>query len=205
MKKRRPITVIGLAGLMALPFPSVFADPAEQAREKCGECHGNEGVSSDGMVPSIAGFSAKTLIDMLESYASGDRRGARHKPEGEKETDMGEVVKALSVEEKNALAGFFSQQKFKPHPQAVDSALATGGAKIHKEKCEKCHSDGGTNADDDAAILGGQWRAYLVKAFKQLTTGERPMPDKMRNRFEKLTAEEKKQLIEYYAGGGGIE
>ncbi|MBU0501539.1 MAG: c-type cytochrome [Gammaproteobacteria bacterium] len=202
MMKRPVVALLCLTGLIGLPFANA-AGPEILAREKCGNCHGDEGVSRNDRVPSIAGFSAQTISGMLEAYASGDRRGVRHKPEGGEETDMGEVVKALTDEDKKALAGFFSQQKFRAHPQDANAALAAEGARIHEEKCEKCHSDGGTNANDDAAILGGQWRAYLGKGFKQLTTGERTMPEKMRKRFEKLSKDQKTQLIEYYVSGGG--
>ena len=203
MKPRCLITLISLATLAVLPISDASAGPEELANEKCGNCHGDEGVSTDGRVPSIAGFSARAIEDMLESYASGDRIAVRYKPVGGNETDMAEIVKTLNADDKKDLAGFFSRQAFKPHPQTADTAMADEGAKIHDEKCEKCHSDGGANASDDAAILGGQWRDYLEKGFERLTSGERPMPDKMRKRFEKLTEGEKKQLIEYYVSGGG--
>jgi len=200
MSKHRLILVSLSFGLLgALPV-SVMADGAAIAKDKCADCHGNDGNSSDEKVPSIAGFSIDAIIDTMDTYKSGDRKGDKYTPEGGSETDMGEITKDLSDEDIDALADYYSTQEFKPQKQTVDAKLAKKGAKVHKKSCEKCHSDGGSNADDDAAILAGQWMAYTKKEFEKFSSGDRSMPKKMKKKFKKLSDDDKDALIHYYAG-----
>ena len=183
----------------ALPM-SLMADGASIAKEKCADCHGDDGNSSDEKVPSIAGFSKDAIIDTMDTYKSGDRKGDKYTPEGGSETDMGEITKELSDEDIDALAIYYASEEFKAQKQTVDTKLAKKGAKIHDKSCEKCHSDGGSNADDDAAILAGQWMAYTKKEFEKFSSGDRSMPKKMKKKFKKLNDDDKTALIHYYAG-----
>ncbi|MGV6857737.1 MAG: c-type cytochrome [bacterium] len=199
-KKNTIASLLGAALLVAAP--GVFADGASLTKDKCGACHGNNGNSSDPEVPSIAGFSATTITDMMTSFKDGDRTGEKYKPEGGEETDMNAVAKDLSDSDLEAIAGYISKQTFKKQANKVDAKLAAKGKKIHDKKCEKCHSEGGSAADDDAAILAGQWKPYLMEEFEKLSSGERLMPKKMKKRFKKLKDKQKAALIEYYAAGG---
>ena len=202
MIELKKLTVVAaVAVLIAMPAAS-FADGAAIAKEKCAACHGKDGNSDDPKVPSIAGFSAPTITDMLEAYRSGDREGDKYKPKEGKETDMNEVAKALTEEDSEAVAEYYAKQTFKPAPNKFDAKLAKKGAKIHDKRCEKCHSEGGSVADDDAAILAGQWKEYLEEQFEELSKGERPMPKKMKKKFKKLNDKQKAALIEFYAAGG---
>ncbi len=199
MPKFRPVLILLPFGLLsALPM-SLMADGAAIAKDKCAECHGNDGNSSDENVPSIAGFSIDAIIDTMDIYKSGDRKGDKYTPEDGSETDMGEITKELSDEDIEALATYYAGQEFKPQKQTVDIKLAKKGAKLHDKSCEKCHSDGGSNADDDAAILAGQWMAYTKKEFEKFSSGDRSMPKKMKKKFKKLSDNDKEALIHYYA------
>ncbi len=182
----------------ALPFSLAIADDAALVKDKCGTCHGDDGNSKDSKVPSIAGFSAATLEDIMSQYKSGDRVGDKYKPEGGEETDMGAVAKDLSDDDSKKITAFLAAQKFKPVKQDFDEALAKKGKKKHKKKCEKCHSDDGSNAEDDAAILAGQHRAYLEKEFEKIAKKERDTPKKMKKKFKKLKEKDRKALIEFY-------
>ncbi len=202
MIELKKLTVVAaLAALIAMPAAS-FADGAAIAKEKCAACHGKDGNSEDPKVPKIAGFSAATITDMMEEYRSGDRKGDKYKPKDGAETDMNEVAKSLSEEETEAVAEYYAKQKFMPANNKFDAKLAKKGAKIHDKRCEKCHSEGGSLAEDDAAILAGQWKEYLEEQFEELSKGERPMPKKMKKKFMKLNEDQKKALIEFYAAGG---
>jgi len=197
-------TLAAIAAISVLAFMPLasFADGAAIAKDKCAACHGDDGNSADPKVPSIAGFSAITITDMLEEYRSGDRKGDKYKPEGGDETDMNAVTKELSESDSEAVAEFYAGKKFKMQTNEVNAKLAKKGRKIHDKKCEKCHSEGGSLPDDDAALLAGQWKDYLVKEFGKLSNDERPMPKKMKKKFKKLNDAQKAALIEFYAGGG---
>ena len=200
----KQITVLSLLGLLAVAAPFTGASAGvEELAEKCGACHGKDGNSEHEKVPNIAGMSAVTVSDALNAYLSGDRPATKFKPEGGEETDMKAVAGKLSEDDIKAISEYFAGKTFMPHPQEVDAAQASYGRKVFKRDCEKCHSEGGTVADDDAAILAGQWKPYLQEQFDLFAAGDRIMPKKMRMRFEKLDDKELDALVEYLAGGGG--
>jgi sulfide dehydrogenase cytochrome subunit len=199
--------MIALAALGAICLGGLtketLADTAAMVKEKCAGCHGLEGHSKYAKVPNIAGFSAETIKVMLEEYKSKDRIGDKFKPEGGEETDMNAVTKDMSKDDIIAYAKYFAAQKFMPNKGQFDAALAKRGAKLHDMKCEKCHSDGATNPEDDASLLAGQTREYLTRAFEKMKAGDQPMPRKMKKKFKKLKDGDFQKLIEYYVSGGG--
>jgi len=179
---------------------SCLADPdgAKLAADKCEACHGKNGNSEKDDVPSIAGFSDVVIEDSLDMYQSDERKGGTYKVDG-KETNMNEIARDLSAEDIEALAIFYARQTFEPRPQKFDAALAEKGATIHERKCETCHSDQGSNADDDAAILAGQWSPYLRAEFAAFRSGDREAPKKMKKKIDDLSDEEIEALINFYA------
>lgn len=184
--------------LITAPF-AVMADGASITKDKCAACHGEDGNSPNDKVPSIAGFSVDGMTEMLNAYKAGDREGDKFKPEDGEETDMNAVTKEMSDDDIKAVAEFYASKAFKPTVQEFDAELAKIGAKIHEKNCEKCHSEGGASAEDDVAILAGQWKPYLIEQFEEFSEGERDMPKKMAKKFKKLSDDDKKALIEYYA------
>jgi len=191
MEKRSAI-LAGLLLSLAMPLA------ASELTDKCDSCHGKNGNSEDDKVPSIAGFSAVTIEDIMSQYKEKDRPADKYKPKDGEETDMQEIAGKLSEAQIKEVASYYAKQKFIPHKQPFDAKLAKKGAKVHKKRCEKCHSDNGSNAEDDAAILAGQWRGYLERQFDLIASGERTVPKKMRKKFKKLKEKDMKALIEFY-------
>ena len=190
-------TVMSALMLVAAPLAAVAG--VDELAGECDECHGKGGNSTEHKdVPSIAGFSAVTIEDTLNQYKTGDRKGQKYKEDDGEETDMNKEAEELSEADIKALAKHYAGQKFVAHKQDFDAALVKQGAKVHDKSCEKCHSEGGTNAADDAAILSGQWRAYLESQVSDLQSGKRDAPKKMMKKFEKLDDGEIKALVEYY-------
>lgn len=208
-KKTIFVRTLGLLGLGVVCFGGIssaaMAADLAMVKEKCAGCHGADGNSKFGKVPNIAGFSTTALTDMLNEYKSKDRVSDKFKPEGGDETDMNAITKDMSDADIAVYAKYYSGQKFAGHKGKADAALAERGAKLHDRKCEKCHSDGATNPEDDASLLAGQHREYLVRAFEKLASGDQPMPRKMKKKFKKLKPKHIKELIEYYVSGGGAK
>jgi cytochrome subunit of sulfide dehydrogenase len=199
MKK---FTVLSFGALISLALPLGIAQADVQAMaDKCENCHGKGGNSDDGKVPNIAGMSAIYLTDTLNAYVAGDRKGVKYKPKDGDESDMEEVAKKLSEADIDALAKHYAGQEFIPHIQEVDAAKAALGKKKFDKNCEKCHSEFGSVADDDAGILLGQWKPYLKEQFDLFSDGSRTMSKKMKKKFEKLDDEEKASIIEFLASG----
>ena len=203
MLKKSVITLVGTgvlvgAGIMAygVPVTASAADVAKLVHE-CNECHGKDGNSTHPEVPNIAGYSATYLHDQLMNYKNGDRPGVKFKDDDGEEKDMNEVAKELSEDDINALADYYSKKTFKSHAseQETDPKLVKRGEKLFKHKCKKCHDDFGTDPDDDAGILGGQWMKYLEHQFKMFHEGDREMPKKMKKKFKKLKEADYEAII----------
>ncbi len=173
------------------------AGPLTKLVNSCNKCHGKDGNSNQKEVPNIAKASAIYLHDTLMAFKSGERKGEEYRDADGNVTDMNKVVADLSEEQITALAEYYAAKSFVPHSQNANLAMADEGAKLFNKKCEKCHSDGGTNPDDDAGILAGQPKQYLINQFSYFDKGEREMPKKMRKKFRKLTDEQKQQIIEF--------
>ena len=169
----------------------------------CNGCHGTDGVSADSDVPSIAGISPFILEEYMFEYRD-DARACRESKyrSGDLErpaTDMCVVAKNLSEDDVAAIAEHYGSKIFVPAKQEFDAEKAVAGQKVHKKLCRKCHSDGGSYADDDASILAGQWMPYLEQALADQISGDRTMLDeKMREKTDQLNDKDAEALIHYY-------
>lgn len=194
--------------LMTLALYSVMAAPAMSADldtliESCDGCHGTDGVSQWNDMPTIAGIDPFVHSDALWAYqdearpcaSSAYRQGDTSRPE----TTMCEVVADLSDDDIEAIADHYAALPFVPAEQAFDAALAEKGMAIHEAECGRCHSDGGSNAEDEASILAGQWMGYLETTFAQYADGSRDQPEKMKEKLSPLSADDVTALIHYYA------
>lgn len=161
--------------------------------ETCAGCHGDNGVSTGPATPSIAGMSSAYIVEAMEGFAKGERNS----------TIMGRIAKGYSADEFKQMGDYFSKQKAGTAKQDADDAAAKKGEKLHEKYCEKCHSEGGTLADDDAGILKGQWKQYLQWSLDDSLAGKREMPKKMMKKLKKLHKKEGddglKAVIEFYA------
>ena len=188
--------------LTCLAHACIGAEHGAQLAERCNECHGPGGRSEDPQVPSIGGFTEFAIMDLLELYASGQRPARPAKLADGTETDMNEIVQALTVDEIEVVALYYSEQQWQPHAQAFDVALARRGAVVHARKCAKCHPKGGSVPEADLAITAGQWREYLEAEFRNFDAGTRPMTAKMQRKYETLSATDKQAVIEFYVSAG---
>ena len=183
--------------LTSIPITTQADLPA--LTDKCLECHGTAGNSDRPQIPSIAGFSTNNLLDSLLSYKYGDRKGKSIQTPHLGKTDMNRVTQSLRPEEIKALGEFFAKQPFRPATQKYDADLAALGARIHEEKCEECHHDGGAFPEDDTGIIAGQWKPYLERQFELFIANARPTTKKMARRFNTLDESDRRALVEFYA------
>lgn len=201
MKKLFGLSVLasGVVLGMSLATGAMAADPAAS----CAGCHGTDGVSADANVPTIAGASATYLSATLNDYkkkerpcvevavSAGDKKGTK--------SDMCKVAADLSAADIDAVAKAFSAKKFARFKQTPDAALAAKGKAIHEAQCDKCHTEGGSVADDDAGILAGQPAAYLKEQLTDYKSGKRAAPTKMKPKSDALQPADIDALAAYYA------
>jgi len=170
--------------------------------KECADCHGKDGASTDKDVPIIGGLSSAYIVQTMGMYKLKKRPCPETKyREGAKKgkkTDMCEEAKEVSDDDIKQLADFLAGKKFVRAQQTVDAALAKTGAKIHEHKCEKCHTNGGSEPADDSGILAGQWMPYLAETLKDYKSGKRPMDKKMKPKIDPLNPVDLDALVNYY-------
>lgn len=193
-------TILICGAILFCPFAA--AEITEIA-DQCDACHGDIGVSTESDVPSIAGISPFIIEEYMLEYRdearicreSKYRSGDLDRPA----TDMCVVAQELTENDIAGIAEFYGSKEFVAAVQEFDADKVVAGAKVHKKLCKKCHSDGGSYADDDASILAGQWMPYLEQVFADYVAGERNMLDeKMKEKTDPLTDEETEALIHFY-------
>lgn len=190
------------AALLALAATSASAGDVESMMADCNGCHGPGGVSESNDVPTIAGFPEFVHVDALYVYQDEARPCAesayRHGDTSKPATTMCAIAAALSEDDIDAIAAAYAELDYVKAKQDFDANLAAAGKVLHEENCDRCHSDAGTNPDDEAGMLGGQRMGYLKTTFAQFSDGSREQPKKMKEKFDALSDEDKTALLNYY-------
>ena len=201
MFKKPWMMMVAAATLFAIAGQVAAADAA-QVTEKCANCHGKDGVSTDKEVPTIAGYSEAYIGDTLAAYKKKSRPCPETKyrdgPDKGKTTDMCAVANDLSDAGAKDAGKFFAGKKFVRAQQSADPALAAKGKEIHEQSCEKCHTDAGSKASDDSGILAGQWMPYLKQTLGEFKSGARPMTKKMKPKIDALAPGDLDALANFY-------
>lgn len=198
MKK---LPLYSAAASLLFAFSSASAD-VDALMQSCNDCHGDGGVSQWTDMPSIAGIPEYVLADALYIYQEearpcGDseyRQGDTSRPA----TNMCAVTADLSEDDIDGIAAAYGAMEWTKATQDFDAALAEQGKAIHEQSCDRCHSDGGTNPDDEASMLGGQQMGYLRNMFAQFSDGSREQPSKMQEKVSALSADDLEALVHYY-------
>jgi cytochrome subunit of sulfide dehydrogenase len=193
--------------LFLMPLIAVFsvasASDIDAIIEDCNGCHGDNGVSQWSDVPTIAGIDAFGTADALFMFRDEERPCSeseyRQGDTSRAATTMCAVTADLSDDDIEVLGDTYAEFAFVAAVQDFDAALAESGAAIHEQQCDKCHSDGGANVEDEASILAGQWATYLENSFADYLSGDRPQDKKMKEKLEALSADDVKALVHYYA------
>ena len=134
-------------------------------------------------------MSEAYFIDTMLAFQGGDRRA----------TIMDRIAKGYTEAQIEAMAGYFASQPVYKAAQDIDASLAKNGAPIYEDACSKCHDEGGSLPDDDAGILAGQWLPYLQYSLADFQGGHRDMPKKMAKAVEKLSEDDIKAVLAYFA------
>lgn len=184
-----------IAGGLALSGAVFAATPSgEMLANTCAGCHGTHGNSQGPATPTITGISEDYFIDAMQAYQNDEGNP----------TVMNRIAKGYTEEEIQAMADFFSSQKFVAHKQEFNVNTAKRGYILHNKSCEKCHEDGGRSKEDDAGILAGQWSPYVRWSLQDFISGKREAPKKMKKKLDEVVEqagqeEAIERLVNYYA------
>lgn len=193
--------------LFLMPLIAIFsmagASDLDAIIEDCNGCHGDNGVSQWSDVPTIAGIDAFGTADALFMFRDEERPCSeseyRQGDTSRAATTMCAVTADLSDDDIELLGDTYAELEFVAAAQDFDAALAESGAAIHEQQCDKCHSDGGANVEDEASILAGQWMGYLENSLADYLSGDRPQDKKMKEKLAALSADDVTALVHFYA------
>ena len=208
------IRTMALAALMTICF-SVFAagevkvkpdlaKARKTAETLCVACHNADGNSTIAANPILAGQGPDYLYKQLTEFKSVDG-----KPAVRNNAIMGGMTAALSPDEMNGLALYFSQQQQKP-AVAVDAKLVATGQSLWRKgdfdrgipACAGCHGPTGAGLPAQYPRLSGQHAEYTETQLKNFRSEERSNdPEKvMRTIAEKLSDKQIKAIADFIAG-----
>jgi sulfide dehydrogenase cytochrome subunit len=183
--------------------PGIATADVDALMQGCNDCHGDNGVSQWSDMPSIAGIPEFVHADALYIYLDEARpcleSEYRQGDTSRAPTNMCAIAADLSEDEIDEIAAAYAGLPWVPATQDFDADLAAKGKVIHEENCDMCHSDGGSNPDDEASILAGQWAGYLKTTFAQYQAGEREQPSAMQKKLDGLGADDITALVHFYA------
>jgi sulfide dehydrogenase cytochrome subunit len=165
---------------------------AEALSYTCAGCHGTNGASVGPASPSLAGMSATYIEDSMIAFKEGEREASI----------MTRIAKGYDEEDFAKMGEFFAAQ---PRHVAMQSAggMSKKGAALYEKHCESCHADNGTDPEDDAGFLAGQWTPYLQYSIEDAMDGTRDYGKKMARALKKIHDKDGdagfQALLDYFA------
>ena len=178
------------AGVLAVSATAQAAPPSPaMLSHACAGCHGTNGGSAGLTMPSLASQSKTAIVDAMKKFKSGERPS----------TVMGRLAKGYTDAEFDAMAEFFSRQKFHPTTQVVDAAKVKRGAELQEANCSRCHLEDGKEGKDDTPVMASQWLTYLQMQMDLYQSGARKMPEKMAEKVKPLSKQDLEALLHFYA------
>ena len=187
---------------LTLGIPALASADVDALMQNCNGCHGDDGVSQSSDVPTIAGMPEFVHVDALFIYQDEARPCAeseyRHGDTSRPATTMCAIAADLSEEDIEALAAAYAALPYVKAKQDFDAGKAAAGKALHDDKCDRCHSEEGTNPDDEAGMLGGQQMGYLRDTLAAYMEGSREQPGKMKQALDAMSADDIEALVHYY-------
>ena len=166
----------------------------------CTACHGEQGVSSSGLYPTLAGMDAAVIYKQLDDYRAGRRSWGA----------MNGIAEALSPQASADVAAYFANHTNEPGSGANEGdppAQGTPALRLVFEgdpsrgipPCAACH--GPNEIKLGAPALKGQQPAYTERQLAEFAQGMRQndIDERMRTIASQLMPIEMRNLAEFYA------
>lgn len=152
---------------------SIARNGTQAGATACIACHGTrEEEPKTDSFPRLVNQSRYYIVSQLKDFASGVRANAV----------MGPIAKALTDEEKENVAAYYSEILF-PTPKVKKSSAAVlkrgeilatlGDAKLEMQGCNNCHGPGGIGMAPAIPALAGQYANYIQSQLKAWKSGTR--------------------------------
>ena len=180
------------------------AERGEFVAINCTACHGENGVSSSGLYPNLAGMKAEFIYKQLDDFRAGKRMWGA----------MNGIAQALPSDASADVAAYFAKRT-----QANDSHAGHNGGKHDTAwrlvyigdpargiaSCSSCHGPNGYKLG--APTLQGQQPDYIERQLAAFAQGmrENDINRQMRTIARQLKPEEMRAIAEFYGGGADTE
>jgi cytochrome c553 len=143
--------------------PSPGGPPASKAAlTACVKCHGEDGIGSGPVNPSLAGQDATYMLNALRAYKTATRDDDVMTPK----------VKNVPDDQLKAFAVYYAG--LNPKPLGIFRPL---NSEEWAEKCDRCHGVNGNSVRPEVPALAAQRGDYLEKAIKAYRSGVRMSPE----------------------------
>ena len=194
-------------GLLLVIASAAYAAETEtdiesSVQQFCVSCHGPDGVSRWADVPNISGLPEVVIANALYDYR-GHTRPCRTSScaadDACPSATMCDIADKMSDELIALYAAYYAARPFAAAANEFDPAMAAKGRELHMERCESCHSRGGSDPADEASILRGQNKAYIANAMADYVHGRRMPEDGMMQVKKDLDEDQVAALVEFYA------
>ena len=163
----------------------IEGDPAvgKDSLARCARCHGEDGVGTSPVSPSLAGQDWTYMVNALRAYKDGTRD----------DDVMGPPAKRLADADMINLSARYAS--LAPKPTGLTAPLSPSE---WADKCDRCHGLNGNSARPDVPALAAQKQDYLEAALRAYRTGARGSPE-MLAMSGVLSDDDIKALAAYYA------
>ena len=142
------------------------AAAGRRSASACAGCHGSAGISANDTWPTLAGQHAAYLVRILTAFKTGDQ----------KDVAMTPLAQALTVEDIQNLAAFYSGLSCQAAPINKAAAGDAAAGKALAKNCAACHGETGISSNAAWPNLAGQKPGYLTNAIKAFRAGLRKDP-----------------------------
>jgi cytochrome c553 len=194
-------TVIGMESAEAIKLRSAPGDPVagKEKSQLCQGCHGEVGVSLEGMAPKLAGQYGKYIAKQVRNFQSGTRV----------HQIMSAVAATVSDDDLADIAAYFAvQEKMKGSGvtnKVGENLFLHGDMTRMMVACVNCHGVNGkgkTPTNHVFPVIGGQHKDYLRGQLINFRAGDRGnSPGGVMNIItQKLTDAELDALADYVSG-----
>lgn len=185
----------------AIKLRSGPGDPVagKEKSQLCQGCHGETGVSIEGMAPKLAGQYGKYIAKQLRNFQSGTRV----------HQIMSDIAATVTDEDLADISAYFaSQEKMKgngSNNKLGENLFLHGDMSRMMVACVNCHGVNGKGKSPDNPVfpvIGGQHKDYLRGQLINFRDGDRGnSPGGVMNIItQKLTDDELNALAEYVSG-----
>lgn len=180
----------------------ISGDPVagKEKSRLCQGCHGEDGNSTDGLIPKLSGQYEQYISKQLRNYQAGVRT----------HQIMNAMATATNDEELADISSYFANQaKMKGSGSTTNeqgkNIFLKGNISKMVMACVNCHGVRGKGLSPDTPmfpVIGGQHKAYLLKQLIDFREDDRAnSPNAIMNRIVRsLSDADLEALAEYISG-----